>query len=232
MKKISLIGKKFGRLFVLEEVPHERGRHTKWKCRCDCGKIAVVDGSKLKNGHTQSCGCFAIDLSKARAKSGDGVVYSSHRKVKSTEYGIWNGMKNRCFNPKTRSFKSYGAKGVLVCDGWRYSFENFLADMGPRPDPTYSIDRIDSYGNYACGHCEQCLREGWPANCRWATIEIQSSNRRNNLYFTHNGKTQHLKAWASESSIKYGTVYNRVVLAGWPLELALTLAPDSNNRIR
>lgn len=88
-----------------------------------------------------------------------------HPRKSCSEHGIWAGMKHRCNNPNSRLYKHYGGRGIKVCDRWAL-FENFYIDMGPRPSKQHSLDRIDNDGDYE------------PGNCRWATADIQSNNRR------------------------------------------------------
>jgi hypothetical protein len=103
---------------------------------------------------------------------------------KQAAYYTWKGVKVRCINPDPKhvNYKYYGARGIKICERWRTSFEAFFEDMGPRPANTilaaYSLDRIDNDGNYSCGKCEECIANGWPANCRWATGSEQSLNKR------------------------------------------------------
>jgi hypothetical protein len=82
------------------------------------------------------------------------------------EYSAWTMMRQRCFNPRAKKFPDYGARGITVCDRWRCSFPNFLADMGPRAGKGYSLERVNNDGNYE------------PGNCKWATAKEQSNNRR------------------------------------------------------
>ncbi len=88
------------------------------------------------------------------------------RKARTPEYNSWRGMIDRCRLPSSRYFHIYGGRGISVCDRWLHSFSNFLEDMGQKPGPDYSLDRIDTDGNY----CKE--------NCRWATHGIQAENRR------------------------------------------------------
>jgi hypothetical protein len=156
----DLTSQRFGRLVVLREAGRDVHGCAVWLCRCDCGGPEKrVRAPNLKSGRTRSCGCL---LSEARRSGRQNL---RHGRSKTTEYIIWLGMRARCYNVKGRPFKWYGGRGITVCERWRYSFENFFADMGPRPSPEHSIDRIDNDGNYE------------PGNCRWALWSVQVQNR-------------------------------------------------------
>jgi hypothetical protein len=229
MNKVEMLGQKFHRLLVLGEAPRKNKGHAMWECKCDCGTILVVDGTKLRNGSTKSCGCFRAD--SRRAPKGHGGS-ATHGMAETPEYGIWQAMKNRCFNANQEAYKKYGARGITVCNAWVSSFESFIGDMGLRPSASHSIDRIDTSGHYSCGHCDQCKEKGWPANCNWATQEIQHKNRRITLWVTHDGQTLTIKEWAAKTDIGYTTLRQRIIKSGWPIAVALTTPPDTTNRIK
>ena len=115
----------------------------------------------------------------------------------------------RCYDPRSRGFSNYGARGIEVCDRWRHSFANFLADIGTRPSPRHTLDRIDSDGNYE------------PTNCRWATWIAQQNNRRNNRILVCDGESKTLAEWARTIGLPLTTLVNRLKL-GWSAEEALT----------
>lgn len=149
----DLSGQRFGMLIVLEKLP-SRLRKVMWRCQCDCGAEADVRGSHLISGWNKSCGCNRIKAITTHGLS----------RMRSTEYVIWQGMKQRCLNPKNAKYGSYGARGITVCERW-LAFENFLADMGSRP-AGLTLERVNNDKGYG------------PDNCKWATLSEQARNRR------------------------------------------------------
>jgi len=123
------------------------------------------------------------------------------------EYGIWRQMIQRCYNRKHKSFSDYGARGITVCARWRRSPKFFLADMGRRPSPKFTLDRKENNGNYC------------PSNCRWATRAEQMRNQSDTRHYTFEGETHILTDWAKIKGIEVGTLYWRVVLRKPPLPL-------------
>lgn len=121
----------------------------------------------------------------------------SHGYAGTQIYNIWQMMKRRCYKKDNKSYYAYGAKGIKVCDRWRYSFENFLLDMGPRPKG-FTLDRIDSTGNYEL------------SNCRWASRKTQSRNNNQNIRVVLKGKEMVLADACEILGLKLNTVYKRM----------------------
>jgi hypothetical protein len=170
---INLQGQRFGRLLVVKDVGRSMDNKILWRCQCECGRSTNVRSSYLRSGHTRSCGCLKVDIAPMNAPpKTHGAASNGHR---WPEYRAWCGMKERCLNPKNKSYKHYGARGITVCERWIDSFKNFIADMGRRPSPEHSIDRINNDGPYD------------PANCRWATYKQQLSNQQRSYRYIPRG---------------------------------------------
>jgi len=205
MKLRDLTGQRFGRLVVLKRGPNQ-GRHVRWTCQCDCGTQIQVSSTNLVQGKSRSCGCLHID------------IISTHRQTGSPEHKAWVAMKARCYTRSNVGYPIYGARGITVCAQWRDSFENFLADMGRKPSPAHSLDRINSAGHYS------------PENCRWATRLEQSNNMRSNRPLAFNGQTQNVSEWARELGLSKNCILYRLS-AGWSVDRALS-TPSSRPRKR
>lgn len=156
MGSIDLVGMRFGHLTVIRRMPNNSQNRSMWLYQCECGKQSTTQGKLLRNGHTKSCGC---------QRGNRTLKYGNKHAKKIPEYGVWMNMRGRCGNPKTAAYKWYGARGIKICERWG-SFENFLADMGPRPSPKHKLDRIDVNGNYE------------PRNCKWTLGAENQQNRR------------------------------------------------------
>lgn len=200
MKRIDITGQKFGKLQVLSYSHTGKDKRPYWNCICDCGKIKVANGKSLRNGDVRSCGCFNIESIIKRQ--------TTHGKRKIKEYNVWEKMKSRCYCEKDKRYKHYGGRGIIVCDEWKNSFENFINDMGLRPNVNYSIDRIDNNGNY----CKE--------NCRWATRLEQANNKSNSRLLTYNGLSLTTRQWSEKLNINYKTLNSRISKK-WTIERAL-----------
>ena len=199
-------GDRFGRLTVIERAPKRpdlKSRDSRWICECACGNIVEVSATSLKAGHTKSCGCYGKEVSAKQGKAS-----ATHGMRHTPEYHAWCGMRSRCYNENDKSFYSYGARGIVVCDRWLESFENFFEDMGSRPDH-HSLDRIDNNGPYS------------PENCKWSTRDQQNNNKSNNRMISFKGETLTLSQWAKKIGITLAALSRRLE-KGCPLEDALS----------
>lgn len=203
MKRINLVGQRFGRLLVIDTADSLNGR-TRWKCKCDCGNECVVHGTSLKTGNTISCGCYRIENAKK--------LYSGVRQNDKRLYAVWNGIKQRCSNKNNSSFHNYGERGIKMDAEWLSNYEafyNWAIRSGYKEG--MEIDRIDNNGDY----CEE--------NCRFVNRDIQANNKRNVKLYTIDGNTKSLPQWCKQYGKEYYHVRQRVVKLGWPILDALTI---------
>jgi hypothetical protein len=159
-KYIDITGQRFGRLTAIRPagIRPQAKRPTSgemwWHCKCDCGRSTISKSGDLRR-KTRSCGC----------------TRTHGHSQKHPLYPIWKTMRQRCLNPANADYRWYGARGITVCERWN-DFTNFLADVGERPSPELTLDRIDVNGNYE------------PGNIRWATWEQQRQNKRPRATFS------------------------------------------------
>ena len=197
---IDLTGERFGRLVVLHREPNKTFGNTLWFCRCDCGNTSIAQGGTLRNGGILSCGCLHREKATTHGMEGTPTYY------------VWSAMKSRCDNQKNKSYPDYGGRGIKYCPQWQ-RFEQFLADMGMKPDGL-SLERINNNLGYE------------PSNCKWATPKEQRRNTRANKYYEFRGVVKTLTAWAEEFPITVETLRSRVNL-GWSMEDVLTKPIDT-----
>lgn len=161
-RKIPAQGQRFGQLAFIETAGSTAAGRLLGRFICDCGAEKILNLCLVRLGTTKSCGCLRRNMVRERnTRHGE-----ANKSKRPPEYVCWVMIKARCSrNPNNANFALYGGRGITVCGRWQV-YENFLADMGRKPSPQHSIDRIDNDGNYE------------PDNCRWATPSEQSANQR------------------------------------------------------
>lgn len=158
----DLTGQRFGFLLAKTYIAGTKeSPRSKWVCVCDCGKEIICKAENLKRGKIKSCGCKSNEMRRLSSIKHGHTRYDGYV---SGAYGSWASMKQRCENENNAQFNDYGGRGITICERWK-SFENFLADMGDRPEGM-SLDRVDPNGNYE------------PGNCKWSTRSEQAINKR------------------------------------------------------
>lgn len=200
MKEIYVSGReRFGNLTVLDVRSVLRGKTSPRKeiqllCRCElCGSEKWYPKTNVINGHTKSCGCHA-----SRIKHGEW-----HTRL----YGIWSGMKRRCYVTTCKMYKYYGGRGITVCEKWQdyIPFRDWALANGYSDKLT--LDRIDVNKNYC------------PENCRWATYVVQQNNRRNNHVVVYQGKEYTVSELARKLGLSASVVSARL-RKGWDVDKA------------
>lgn len=183
------IGMVFNFLTVFQKGEPSKAGHPQWGCLCICGKPTTKRQSQLIAGTTTSCGCM---------REGNRLPkITKHGWYGTPEYSAWSSMKKRCFNYADKNYQNYGGRGIKVCDRW-LKFENFIADMGKRPSPEHSLERVNNDGNYE------------PSNCKWATRTEQGRNRRTCTMVELGGFTKSIAEWCDIFDADYEVVIQRM----------------------
>lgn len=166
----DLTGQKFGKWTVVkfcETRKYRKGYVDYWICECTCGKKSKMCPSEMPR--RKSCrNCYAIRQAKERKGKGNPAFRHGLSKKYSRLMNNYSKMHNRCENSYAHNYCAYGGRGIKVCPRWSGDdgFLNFFRDMGERPSPHHSLDRIDVNGDYE------------PSNCRWADAKTQANNKR------------------------------------------------------
>ena len=198
----DLLGKQIGRWKILEYCGQVFGisgrarcKRSMWLCKCSCGNQRKLRKTALFR--QKNCGC-------------ENKRNTKHGGSRTITYNTWSSMIARCYSPKNISFGNYGRKGVTVCERWRNSFPDFLADMGPRPKGM-TIDRFPNKdGNYE------------PSNCRWVTNKEQGRNRSTNRILEFRGESLCCVEWAERFGLT-PTIINQRLKRGWSVEKTLLM---------
>lgn len=202
-KFTDLTGSKFGRWTVIRYEGINKLHRSMWMCRCECGTEKVIAGYSLTRGGTKSCGCLAKELVIDRNKK-----RFTHKMSKSRLYEIWALIKQRCYNKKNKDYKSYGGRGIAMCDEWKKDFISFFDwSMANGYNPKLTIDRVNNNGNYS------------PDNCRWATLQEQANNKRVNRLISYKNEIHTIAEWARQVNIKERIIRSRLSM-GWSFEKA------------
>lgn len=194
----DITGEKFGRLEVISLTPKRHNRCAIWLCRCDCGNMVEAQGSYLRNGDTQSCGCLHDEMASERLKTS----MKTHGGYYDRLHHIWSDMLTRCGNPRSKAYPHYGGRGISVCKEWAASYQTFkdwaysngYEDNAPYGECT--IDRIDVNGDYS------------PKNCRFVPMKEQGRNMTTNRNITIGGDTRCISEWANILGITPGAIYS------------------------
>jgi len=196
---VDITGNTYHRLTAIAPVGRMGGMNTVWRFQCSCGKEISVEAYPVIRNFQKSCGCYNREASAKRRKT--------HGMSATPEYQLWQSIARRCRTPSTKCYHNYGGRGIEL----RFaSFKELMEELGPRPGPKYSVDRIDNNGHYE------------PGNVRWATPLEQGANQRTNHLITWNGKTQHMAAWERELGVH---LRNRIFAYGWSIERAFLEPP-------
>lgn len=200
-----VVGQTYGEVRVVAVKRSDKDTTERYKLRCVCGKEWWKTRPAMRLRPDALCHSCATKL----WKTGDG-------RSKTPLYKLWRNMHARCINPAHIAYKNYGARGITVCKRWS-SFDNFRADVSPRPDGL-TLERIDNSKGYS------------PSNCRWASRKEQNTNKRTNRMLTVWGETQMLAEWARRLGTKPTTIWLRLEKYGWSVTDACTVPVRKKER--
>jgi len=201
-------GDEHGRLTAVRYSHHDKWRAAHWLFKCECGEDYIARPDWVRRGVIISCGCYREEQAAERCQKRATHGHSKDGKLTS-EYNSWRNMRDRCNSPASDMYEYYGGRGIRVCEHWQNSFENFLADMGPKPTPKHTIERKDVNGHYI------------PDNCIWVAFKAQMRNRTKTRWVTYQGREMSLAEACELAGVPRSRVNARLRL-GWSVERALT----------
>lgn len=224
------VGDRFNRLTVIELHSGDRLNVT---CRCDCGTVLKMRGDGLTSkNQTKSCGCLMREVNGKRISQAnkDNAKFDGFSKENPDIYLTWQSMRNRCLNKNQLAYEVYGKIGVIICRYLRSDPRNLLECLGPKENESLTIDRHPIHdGNYTCGRCYECKRNGWSLNIRWATRKEQALNRGDfNVFITAFGQTLTKSQWMEKSGLSWSCLTGRLE-RGWSVEKSLTTPDKKGN---
>lgn len=213
------LGKRFERLEIIGfERKKEPLRGWNWIVRCDCGAKKSVCPADVKSGKTRSCGCLHDECIAKRARKFKHGVYD-HRRL----YGIYNGIKRRCYNKREPRYKDYGQRGIRMCEEWRNvvnGFDNFVEwSLSHGYSEELTIERKDVNGDYG------------PENCEWVTRRDQAKNKRDTIWVDYKGEHIRLLELCQKEGVTYDTVHDRIFKRGWTVEKAIKSPSERENSL-
>lgn len=194
-----VVGETINRLTAIQRHGVSSRGAVLWEFQCACGNRVIKEGRFVRSGGVKSCGCLVTE----RAKK----LNYKHGLGRGKLYSVYNAMVSRCNNPKNKSFKNYGERGIQVAKEWLDDFvifRDWALQNGYKEG--LSLDRIDVEKGYS------------PDNCRWVTRDVQNNNKRNNILIRYKGKEQTLKQWCQELNLSYSAIQTRIKRGNSPIE--------------